>query len=595
VALKFIRLGGQGGMVELRSLELMKDIRHPNLLALFGAWQRDDLLILAMELGDRTLLERLREATAQGLPGIPFTELLEYLREAAKGIDQLNKLGIQHRDIKPQNLLLVGGGVKVADFGLAKLLEHSLTNASGSMTPAYAAPEVVNAQASRWSDQYSLAVTYCLLRQNRLPFEGSVAQMLAGHLMQEPNLTMLPEAERPVVARALAKKPEDRWPSCQAFIEALVVCAPNAMPLFMENTEIPAAASKASATTQFPGLRRRRPAVAGVLGALGLAGLVALSWLLIWGNGAENRAPGPTPPQTETAGSPNQVKPRDADTKLPASPGPAAEFTNTVGMKLVRIPAGTFLMGSPKDERERGDDEEQHEVVLSRPFYAGVHEVTVGQFRAFVEAEGYKTGAEKNGKGAKRLNTQTGKFELKPEYSWRNPGWAQDDRDPVVDVSWHDAKAFCRWLSRKEGKSYRLPTEAEWEYACRAGTRAPFSFGRSLSSAQANFLGSRPYGDAVAGPWLRKTVKVGSYEPNEFGLYDMHGNAFEWCQDWYGADYYQRSPREDPQGPDEGGQRVVRGGSWSFTGQGCRSAFRGKDWPDVCVDDVGFRVVCATD
>ena len=201
VALKFLRLGDQASTFERTSLRVMKDQRHPHLLALFGAWRHDDLLIMAMELGDRTLYNR--------------------LREAAKGIDHLNEMGIQHRDVKPQNLLLVGGGVKIADFGLAPLLERSLGTTSGALTPAYAAPECLSGQVSSQSDQYSLGVTYCKLRSGQLPFTGNPVRIVTGHLMQPPDLTMLPKEERPVLARALAKSPADRWPNCRAFTEAL--------------------------------------------------------------------------------------------------------------------------------------------------------------------------------------------------------------------------------------------------------------------------------------------------------------------------------------------------------------------------------------
>jgi serine/threonine protein kinase len=221
VALKFVRLGERPGTIELRSLELIKNLRHTHLIGIFGAWQREDTLILAMELGDRTLLDRLREAEKEGQPGIPAPELLECMREAAKGIDHLNGKGIQHRDIKPHNLLLVGGGVKVADFGLAKLLENSRASNSGTMTPAYAAPEFLKKDTSSRSDQYSLAVSYCQLRGGRLPFTGDPAQIMVGHLMHEPDLTMLPEEERPVLARALSKEPEQRWRTCLEFVEAL--------------------------------------------------------------------------------------------------------------------------------------------------------------------------------------------------------------------------------------------------------------------------------------------------------------------------------------------------------------------------------------
>jgi hypothetical protein len=231
VALKFVSLDGRVGQLEQRALEIIKGVRHANLVAVFGAWQVAGRLVIAMELADRTLLDRLREATRQGQTGIPGAELLEYMREAAKGVDYLNeplhtgegleRVGIQHRDIKPQNLLLVGGSVKVADFGLARLLEHHITGHSGGLTPAYAAPEFFQGRTASQSDQYSLAVAYCQLRGGRLPFTGNAAALMAGHLAQDPDLTMLPPPEREVMARALAKDPGLRWPSCQELVRTL--------------------------------------------------------------------------------------------------------------------------------------------------------------------------------------------------------------------------------------------------------------------------------------------------------------------------------------------------------------------------------------
>jgi serine/threonine protein kinase len=240
VALKFVRLAGCQGETELRALETIRGIRHPNLLALFGAWPVGDHLIIGMELADGTLMDRLNQARAQGRPGIPGAELIEYLAEAAKGIDFLNehihapdgrsRVGVQHRDIKPQNILLVGGGVKVADFGLARLLERSATGHTGSLTPSYAAPEFFHHRTSDRSDQYSLAITYCLLRGGRLPFTGPPATVMAGHLHGTPDLEMLPKPERPIVARALAKEPEGRWPNCRALVAALRAALPTEPP-----------------------------------------------------------------------------------------------------------------------------------------------------------------------------------------------------------------------------------------------------------------------------------------------------------------------------------------------------------------------------
>src|SRR5262249_20852314 len=153
-------------------------LRHANLLGLHGAWQLGGYLVMAMELADGTLMDRLNECLRQDLPGVPRWELVEYLREAAKGIDYLNSQGVQHRDVKPQNLMLAGGSVKVGDFGLAKVLERSSASNSGAMTPAYAAPEFIEGRLSDRSDQYSLAVSYCLLRGGRLPFEGNPTQVM---------------------------------------------------------------------------------------------------------------------------------------------------------------------------------------------------------------------------------------------------------------------------------------------------------------------------------------------------------------------------------------------------------------------------------
>jgi serine/threonine-protein kinase len=241
IAMKFIRLGVPSSDVEVRSLEVMKKIRHPNLLGQFGAWEREGMLIIAMELADGNLQGRLAGAVAEGLPGVPAGELLEYMRDAARGIDYLNEPrpadgqphGVQHRDIKPGNLLLVGGCVKVGDFGLAKLLNNPVHSNTGSMTVSYAAPECLNGTASPRSDQYSLAVSYCQLRGNRLPHRGTAIEIMAGHLLSAPDLDMLPPAERPVVERALAKNPDDRWPSCRAFVHALAAAmgeAPGPVP-----------------------------------------------------------------------------------------------------------------------------------------------------------------------------------------------------------------------------------------------------------------------------------------------------------------------------------------------------------------------------
>jgi sulfatase modifying factor 1 len=273
-------------------------------------------------------------------------------------------------------------------------------------------------------------------------------------------------------------------------------------------------------------------------------------------------------------------------------------FPNSLGMGLLLIPRGKFLMGSPKGEEDRLDEEIQHEVEITRPFYMGKHEVTVGQFKAFVKDAKFQTEAEKDGKGGRAFDGK--EFVQKPEFTWKNLHFTQTDYDPVVVVSWNDAVAFCEWLSKKEGRTYRLPTEAEWEYACRAETKTRFNTGdkeadlkaagniadASLKKKWADVTWAMSWDDGFA-----FTSPVGRFKANAFGLQDMHGNAWEWCSDWYGEDYYGKSPKQDPQGPASGKERVARGGAWSTQPKFCRSAFRDWHEPGYRSDCVGFRVV----
>jgi len=216
-------------------------------------------------------------------------------------------------------------------------------------------------------------------------------------------------------------------------------------------------------------------------------------------------------------------------------------------------------MGSPDNEPLRGFDEgPQHDVTVPS-FYIGKYEVTQAQWRAVMLG---------------------------------NPSNFKGDNLPVESVSWNDAKKFCHRLSQMTGKEYRLPTEAEWEYAARAGTTSPFAFGYTLSSEQANFDGNHPYGNFPAGINRNKTTPVGSFEPNAFNLHDMHGNVWEWCEDVY-HDNYNGAPTDGSAWLSGGDSsvRVLRGGSWRLAGMSCRSAVRVRFPPGVRSLIIGFRVV----
>jgi formylglycine-generating enzyme required for sulfatase activity len=257
--------------------------------------------------------------------------------------------------------------------------------------------------------------------------------------------------------------------------------------------------------------------------------------------------------------------------------GVPVEFANTSGMKFQLISPGTFTMGSSPKEIEHalslvGDGWEMdripvegpaREVEITQPFYMGVTEVTVGQFRQFVEEAKYVVGDDR----------------------WKQPGFDQFDDYPVVFVSWDDAVAFCAWLSKKEGKTYRLPTEAEWEYSCRAGkVGTQYCFGDDDADLEKYAWYGKNSG--------ARTHPVGKLKPNDWGLYDMHGNAWEWCQDYYDPNYYKTSRKKDPPGG-TGRGRVLRGGAWDcWATVDCRSAFRDHSpGPGFRKLNTGFRIV----
>lgn len=252
------------------------------------------------------------------------------------------------------------------------------------------------------------------------------------------------------------------------------------------------------------------------------------------------------------------------------------------------INPGSFMMGSLESGNIRTADENQHKVSISKRIYMQTKEVTVGQWRRFAKATKYKTEAEAT-KGAFILVDYN--WEQDSEYCWGITGFTQTNDHPVVAVSWNDIQAYVKWLNKKSrGKlKFRLPTEAEWEYSCRAGTKTNFSFGECLSREEANFEGNSKWNTCSVGKSSTGTDKVGSYPPNAWGLYDMHGNAKEWCQDWYGS--YAKEEVSDPQGPGSGSSKVVRGGGWTDFVNNTRSAKRMKKKSSDSFSDTGFRLV----
>jgi formylglycine-generating enzyme required for sulfatase activity len=310
------------------------------------------------------------------------------------------------------------------------------------------------------------------------------------------------------------------------------------------------------------------------------------------------------PTTTETSAlvvtSPSpQVSPPVA--KKTARPVPSPRFTNSLSMTMQRIEPGKFFMGSTKEQidklmkqfpdlkREWFDDEQpQHPVKIPRPFYLAGHPVTVAQFRQFVEGSGYLTEAEKAG----------------DTNNWKNPGFFQGDNHPVVRVSHNDALAFLGWLNvqaEENNRGYRLPTEAEWEYACRARTDGLYGYSddsenlvRFANVADVSHKKQFPNSTCIRGDdGFVYTAPVGFFEHNAWHLYDMIGNVWEWCDDWYDPKFYQSSPTYKPQNTDAASARVIRGGSWFGNSGNCRPASRHGSTPGHRRDDVGFRLAAS--
>jgi serine/threonine protein kinase/formylglycine-generating enzyme required for sulfatase activity len=658
----------------LREIRSAAQFDHKNVVKMYNAQERGELMVLVMEYVPG---EDLAQVVRTGGP-LRVSDACSYVQQAASGLQHAFEKGIVHRDINPRNLILAREGsehiVKILDFGLVKAthgedMSKGLTNLGAMMgTPAYIAPEqsLDAATADIRADIYSLGCTLYHLLAGKPPFSGkSVFEIVQAHHIAEARPLNqvrweVPKELAAVVRKMMAKDAAQRYQTPAEVVRALDLfvkgspkplspppAPPNtgqrdaASPPMIPGSKIegPAIIDKGSLR---PSSRKPAPLKGGQRDAGSLRvnpkGMiegramiakakstpwrkrsrkrlfVPLSMLLLVGllsfwaphmlrekTPAEKPAPSahsitnqrtekqekdltpggkpaPSPNSQTNQRTENQVKeptPKPKPAKLPGS------IANSIGMELVLVKPGTFLMGSSSDEQDRVTDEEQHEIEITQPFYAGIHEVTREQYECVMRKNPScfsSTGSDKD--EVKGVDTR---------------------QFPVENVSWDEAMEFCLRLSelpeeKAKGHSYRLPTEAEWEYCCRGGHlfKSPsptFHFGNSLTSAQANFDGNNPYGGAAEEQSLHRPTKVGSYPPNSLGLYDLHGNVSEWCADWYDSKYYGRSPRQNPQGPEKEVFRVTRGGSWCNMGTNCRSACRNIDLPSSRSGKIGFRVV----
>jgi formylglycine-generating enzyme required for sulfatase activity len=518
---------------------------HPQIPTLFAYFESDNRLYLVQQLiKGQTLIEELQgEGT---FSEAKIRELLGYLLPVLQFVHARKVI---HRDIKPENIIRrqSDGKLVLIDFGVAKQWAGTLLSQGGTMTgtPGYAPVEQMRGVAYPASDLYSLAVTCIRLLTGCFPqYDGSdelydaLESCWRWREKLPVGVTVSSELGQ-VLDKLLSDYLKERY---QSAAEVMAALAPSpSKPISQGAVNAPSPPNPLS--------QGGRGGVRGLL-------LSSFAFEVVTVN-ARGR---------ETNRSRRQAK------FFPE------ELGGGVILEMVSIPGGTFLMGSPNSESGREDTESPQHGVTVQPFFMGKYAVTQAQWKVVAALP--------------KVNR-----DLNPD-----PSEFKGANRPVENVSWDDAMEFCARLSKKTGRDYRLPSEAEWEYACRAGTTTPFHFGETITPDLANYNGNYTSASGPKGNYRQETTPVGSFPPNAFGLYDMHGNVWEWCADpWHPN--YSDAPSDGSvwnSGKNEDAAdaaaslrryRLQRGGSWDDNPRNCRAAYRDRDVPDIGYGHFGFRAV----
>jgi serine/threonine protein kinase len=530
VAIKSVRLEGvdeaQRAALEerlSREAKAAAKLQHPNIVAVYDFFRIEDRAYIVMEYIKGSMLDAMISA---GNP--PTDRIMRVLRQAANALDTAHKMGIVHRDIKPGNILVdESGTVKITDFGIARMTLDGATQTitTGMSTTAgtigYMAPEQIRGEAvDGRADQFSLGIVAFQLFSGRMPFQADTWIALSYKIIHDPvpKIEGLAEGKQWAIEKALAKSPEDRFANCNEFVDALamILAPPQAAT---------AAASAASPTTKKVKGKRKWWVYAAI-------GVAIVGGLDMCDDDKQQRRRSRNKDREQSA-----VEYTPAPPDAPASPD--EKKAEAAALDFVPIPAGTFQMGSDTDE---DNQKPRHQVTISQSFEMAATETTERQWNHVMGKKGGKD-------------------------------------EPKVDVSWNTVQEFIARLNKRDdGYIYRLPTEAEWEYAARGGAKPerPANVG-DLAWYSDN-------SDDEAKPVRGKL-------PNAFGLYDMLGNVWEWTADWYEEGYYAKAPKKDPQGAKGGRIKIYRGGAYNTQGMTLSAAWRFGDEPDKGFDNVGFRVV----
>ncbi len=549
---------------------------HPNIPRLLAFLEENQEFYLVQELINGHPLSR--ELSS----GQRWTEakIREMLIEVLKILVFVHQHKVIHRDIKPDNLMRRHSDEQLVliDFGAIKQKwqQASSTTQGGTNltiaigTPGYMPIEQAGGQPHTNSDLYALGMVAI----------QALTGIYPGNLSKDPNtreilwqhLVPVSDFLKMILTKMTRYNLCDRYQTAEETLQALTgqpsAPPPSAAPSAPPPPPQPPTGSPQTQVVIAPSPTRRNFVKwigVGIVGSLIIKSII----------GENERPKGPIPPKPIST-FPFEVITVDArGQKINSRQEQAEFFRENLGsgttLEMVKIPSDKFKMGSPRDEKDRYDNEEAQHDVTVESFYLGKCAVTQAQWRAVAKLP--------------KIN-----IDLNPY-----PSYFKGENLPVEQVNWDESGEFCARLSKQTGKNYRLPTEAEWEYACRAGTTTPFHFGETITSKLANYNASYTYANEVKGEYLGQTTEVGNFPPNGFGLYDLHGNVWEWCADFW-HENYQGAPTDGSAwntNRNNSQHRVVRGGSWNDNPRNCRSACRNYYGPGDRYRSIGFRVVCS--